>query len=282
MLVSSNNERLYAALETAYGQVPAITAQNRIPLMNLGAKQIPVATGGRIRQEAEHFPGFRTQFAETRSFQLSTLMTEWTNQTARLRRRGRCFKRRWGRAPSLYGRNGGAASRARRRFNSRRPHGLTSGAGDHFGDRNPVCGGGGEYDYGVHQRSVHDYARGRSGNGRDDDVLAGGGLGEREPLRLLGSKRGGTADCERRGDGQDADKSERRFPGVRLFGAIAGFAGQRELHQRGKGGLTAYPAEPAQTGFDYTIVPGNLGQVWMGATPNEFFYDYRGGIDAGE
>ena len=35
----------------------------------------------------------------------------------------------------------------------------------------------------------------------------------------------------------------------------------------GRGGLTEFPAEPAAADFDYTIVPGHLGQVWMGATP---------------
>jgi hypothetical protein len=39
----------------------------------------------------------------------------------------------------------------------------------------------------------------------------------------------------------------------------------------GDGGLTAYPAEPSTAGFDYTIVPGHLGQVWMGSTPERFF-----------
>ena len=39
----------------------------------------------------------------------------------------------------------------------------------------------------------------------------------------------------------------------------------------GQGGLTAFPAEPTQTGFDYTIVPGHLGEVWMGASPTQFF-----------
>ncbi len=40
--------------------------------------------------------------------------------------------------------------------------------------------------------------------------------------------------------------------------------------ESGEGGLTGYPAEPSQTGFDYTIVPGHLGEVWMGATPASF------------
>ncbi len=39
----------------------------------------------------------------------------------------------------------------------------------------------------------------------------------------------------------------------------------------GDGGLTQYPAEPSTAGFDYTIVPGHLGQVWMGSTPDRFF-----------
>jgi hypothetical protein len=40
--------------------------------------------------------------------------------------------------------------------------------------------------------------------------------------------------------------------------------------ESGQGGLTSFPAEPADTGFDYTIVPGHLGQVWMGAIPTQF------------
>jgi hypothetical protein len=38
----------------------------------------------------------------------------------------------------------------------------------------------------------------------------------------------------------------------------------------GDAGLTQFPIEPASTGFDYTIVPGHLGQVWMGSTPVRF------------
>jgi hypothetical protein len=36
----------------------------------------------------------------------------------------------------------------------------------------------------------------------------------------------------------------------------------------GQAALTTYPVEPAAIGFDYTIVPGHLGQVWMGSAPN--------------
>jgi hypothetical protein len=38
----------------------------------------------------------------------------------------------------------------------------------------------------------------------------------------------------------------------------------------GQGGLTAYPAEPEIANFDYTIVPGHLGEVWMGVPEAQF------------
>ena len=40
-------------------------------------------------------------------------------------------------------------------------------------------------------------------------------------------------------------------------------AGQAQLEQ--------FPDEPDSTAFDYTIIPGHLGQVWMGSVPEQFF-----------
>ncbi len=37
----------------------------------------------------------------------------------------------------------------------------------------------------------------------------------------------------------------------------------------GQGGLQQFPDEPSGTGFDYTIIPGHLGQVWIGSVPNQ-------------
>jgi hypothetical protein len=39
----------------------------------------------------------------------------------------------------------------------------------------------------------------------------------------------------------------------------------------GQGNLTSYPAEPGIGAFDYSIVPGNLGEAWLGTTPAQFF-----------
>jgi hypothetical protein len=39
----------------------------------------------------------------------------------------------------------------------------------------------------------------------------------------------------------------------------------------GVAGLTEFPAEPAAGEWDYSLVPGNLGQIWMGTGPSQFF-----------
>jgi hypothetical protein len=39
----------------------------------------------------------------------------------------------------------------------------------------------------------------------------------------------------------------------------------------GQGGLSSYPPEPIEDVFDYTIIPGHLGQAWLGSAPDRFF-----------
>lgn len=38
----------------------------------------------------------------------------------------------------------------------------------------------------------------------------------------------------------------------------------------GSAGLTIFPVEPELSEFDYSIVPGHLGEVWLGSTANQF------------
>ena len=39
----------------------------------------------------------------------------------------------------------------------------------------------------------------------------------------------------------------------------------------GSAGLTSYPVEPPLETFDYSIVPGHLGEVWLGGNASQFF-----------
>jgi hypothetical protein len=39
----------------------------------------------------------------------------------------------------------------------------------------------------------------------------------------------------------------------------------------GQFGLTAFPSEPSVAPINYSIIPGNLGQVWLGSSPARFY-----------
>ncbi len=41
--------------------------------------------------------------------------------------------------------------------------------------------------------------------------------------------------------------------------------------ESGQFGLSTFPAEPTVAPINYSIIPGNLGQVWLGSSPTRFF-----------
>jgi hypothetical protein len=41
--------------------------------------------------------------------------------------------------------------------------------------------------------------------------------------------------------------------------------------ESGQFGLSAFPAEPTVAPINYSIIPGNLGQVWLGTSPTRFY-----------
>jgi hypothetical protein len=267
--VSSNNERVYVKLESAYGQVPAITAANRIPLLKLGAKQVPVVTGRKDKTGSRTFVGLPNTIRRTTSFTLSTLMTEWVDQTA-APTEGPLFQAALGAAPVLYTGGTVASVTGQTEIEFTAAHGLapgqalTSGTDMRFVAAvansttvfinapftiTPTTGAaiGATITYNLAEDlpslSIFDYW---DPSGAVQRILNGAAM-DKLTIKV-------------NGDFQEFDFSG---PSQDLLDS-ASFAS-------GQGGLTEYPAEPSQTGFDYTIIPGHLGQVWMGATPSEFF-----------
>jgi|SRR5579863_252104 len=267
--VSSNNERVYVDLESAYGQAPVITAANRIPLIKLGAKQIPVATGRRDKTGSRTFVGLPNTIRKTTSFQLNTFMTEWTDQTT-APTQGPLFQAALGAAPILFTGGTVASVTGGTQLQFTGPHGLTPGQAVTSGidirfvaavensttvfinapfTATPVGGApiGATITYKLAEdlpsASIFDYW--------DPSTAV---------QRILNGSAMDQMQIKVNGDFQEFDFSG---PSQDLIDSASFTTGQ--------GGLTAFPAEPAQTGFDYTIVPGHLGQVWMGTTPTEFF-----------
>src|SRR5579862_1533172 len=128
--ISSNNELVYVALETNYGIVPTITAQNRIPLVKLMARQVPEQTQRRDKTGSRTFVGLPNTIRKITNFQLNTFMTEWTDHSVPPTH-GPLFQGAMGGTPVFY--NGGTvASASGTQIAFTGPHGLTAGQGVTF------------------------------------------------------------------------------------------------------------------------------------------------------
>jgi hypothetical protein len=74
--------------------------------------------------------------------------------------------------------------------------------------------------------------------------------------------------------GAGVDKMQLRVNGdyheFRFSGAAMDVIDSRSFND-GQGALTAFPEEPAPQPFDYSIIPGHLGQAWLGSIADRFF-----------
>jgi hypothetical protein len=258
---------VYAALEASYGQVAAITAQNRIPLIKLGAKQVPVQTGRRDKTGSRTFAGLPNTIRRTVSFELNTFMTEWTNQPVPTH--DALFQAAMGAPGIAFGGGTIQSVTNQTQIAFAAAHGLAPGQAITVGGEirfvaavqnsttvfinapfsNATVGSavGGTFTYQLSEDlesvTLHDFW--------DPSTAV---------QRLINGAAMDKMQVKVNGDFHEFDFSG---PGRDLVDS-ASFA-------NGDAGLTQFPAEPAAAGFDYTIVPGHLGQVWMGSSPVQFF-----------
>ena len=265
--ISSNNNRIYVGLESSYGTVPVVTTQNRIPLVKLAAKQVLEQTSRRDKTGSRTFVGLPNRIRKKTTFQLNTFMTEWTDQT-QPPSHGPLFQAAMGATPVLYSGGTVASITNQTSIQFTAAHGLSVGQGVSFG---------GEI------RFVAAIANSTTVvvNAPFSTLAAGGVLGTTityslssdvgsvslfdywDPStvvqRILNGAAMNNMSIKVNGDFQEFTFAG---PSQDLLDTTSFTSGQ--------GSLTSFPAEPTDTGFDYTIVPGHLGQVWMGAIPTEF------------
>ena len=86
--ISSNANRFYAALESAYGKVGPITAANRIPAVKLGIRQQVDAGTRRDKTGSRTFAGLPAGVKRKTDFELQTYLTNW-DRTSMTRVTGR-------------------------------------------------------------------------------------------------------------------------------------------------------------------------------------------------
>ena len=260
--ISSNANRFYTALESAYGQVASITAANRIPAVKLTIRQQLEVTDRKDKTGSRTFTGLPAGGRRQTSFELRTFLTNW-QQGASSPSYGPLFQAALGAAPAHFAGGTAASTTGNGRLAFAAAHGLSAGQ---------AVSSGGEIRF---VAAIVDADTVQLNVPFTVPPAAGAPVGAAltySPATELPSvgifDYWSPATAVQRLLCGGADFHEFRFSGQAQdvvdsssFSSSAGGAAQ----------LQSFPAEPALSGFDYTIVPGNLGQAWLGTSATQFF-----------
>ncbi|MBM3725498.1 MAG: hypothetical protein FJW40_08750 [Acidobacteria bacterium] len=266
--ISTNANRFYLADEPAFGTVPAITAQNRVPALRLEARQELARSVRRDKTGSRTFAGLPANMRRSTQYALSSYMTSWGN-TAQPPLHGPLFKSALGSDALMFTGGTVAAGTTATQIVFSVNHGLGVGQGIRFGGEirfvtaivspvavivnapftiTPSLGSpiGATASYAprteLPSMSIFDYWSPATAVQR---IVRGAGV-DRLRIRVNG----------------DFHEFEASGPAADLLDTAS--------FQAGAGALTAFPPEPAISGFDYNIIPGHLGQVWIGTGPDRF------------
>mgnify|MGYP000489446775 CR=1 FL=1 len=267
--IASNDNRFYAAAEEAYGIAPPIGPQNRIPAVKLAVKQRVEQPQRKDKTGTRTYGGTPAGLRRETTFDLRSYMTGWADQGSEPGH-GPLFEAALGGAAVFYGGGVAGSGCQGRTLVFGGSHGLSEGQAVSFGGEirfvtafageqavflnapftiTPSEGSplGRTVTYypaeKLRSASVFDYW---SPSGAVQRILCGAGV-DKMQVRVNG------------------DYHEFRFSGAAMdLIDSASF-------ETGQGGLAHFPEEPAETGFDYSIIPGHLGQVWMGPIAERFF-----------
>lgn len=252
--ISSNNERIYCALETSYGVIPAITGSNRIPALKLKAKQVPEQTGRKDKTGSRTFVGLPNTIRETTTFEVDTLLTQWDNMSA-APAYGPLFQCAMGGTPVIWAGGTVASVTGGTQIAFTAAHGLSSGQAVSFS---------GEIRF---VTAIADTVTVFINAAFNTTPVGGSVMGPTINYCLANSLPSASifdywdpsTAVQRIVEGAAMDKMTIKVNGDFQEFDFSGPA--RDLvdsasFESGEGGLSTYPAEPTSPNFDYTIVPG--------------------------
>jgi hypothetical protein len=267
--ISSNANRFYTGLEASYGQVPAIAAQNRFPAVKLTAKNQMEKATRKDKTGSRTFAGMPPGMRRQTSFDLTTYMTGWPGQSSGPPY-GPLFQASLGAAPAAFAGGVSAAGSGGTTLVFAAPHGLAT-------SQAVSCGGELRFVTAiVNQTTVQVNAPFSSAPVPGSQIsptvsyfpateLPSVSIFDYwDPATAVQRLLCGAA-VNRMSVKVNGDFHQFEFSGMAqdLIDSSS-FAG-------GVGQLSNFPPEPAIGAFDYSIVPGNMGQAWLGSTPSSFY-----------
>jgi len=266
--ISSNANRFYAALESGFGSVATVAAGNRIPALKLTVQQKLEVTNRKDKTGSRTFAGLPTGGRRTTSFELQTYMTSW-QAAAGGPAYGPLFQAALGAVPLLF--NGGVvASYSGTTLTFAAPHGLNA-------SQAVSCGG--EIRFVTAIVNANTVQVNAPFTAAPASGTAIGAAVTYQPAADLPSASlfdywDPASAVQRILSGAAVDQMEIRINGDFHqfdFSGVAQDVLDSASFTAGQGNLASYPAEPAVGAFDYSIVPGNLGEAWLGTEPAQFF-----------
>jgi len=266
--ISSNANRFYVALEQNYGQAAAILAANRFPAVKLQVEQ-SLLYGKRLDKTGSRtFLGAPKTARRRTVFQVHTYLTSWSG--AGQPSYGPLFQSATGGSPVL---NAGlvvANVQSPTQLQTTAPHGLAFGTAVAFSNEIRFV------------TAVPDSTTIILNAPFSNQLTPNASLAQTvtyalattlpsvtlydywDPLSAVSRViTGAVVDTLNLAVNGDYHEFVFTGPACDLLDSSSFVAGSA--------GLASFPSEPALGDFTYSIVPGQLGQVWLGSTPNQFF-----------
>jgi hypothetical protein len=266
--ISSHANRFYVAAEAAYGQAAAITPGNRFPAVKLQAQQVLEGTKRLDKTGTRTFLGAPKTARRHTAFEVRSYLTSWSGSGEP--GYGPLFRAGMGNNPQFSGALSIAAVQNATQIQTSAPHGLSFGSGISFLNEIRFV------------TSVIDTTTVTINAGFSTTPVTGQALSPTvtyslasalpsltlydywDPIttvsRMLTGAAVDTVDITVNGDYHEF-----------AFGGPAADLLDSSSFTPGTAGVNVFPSEPALGAFNYSIVPGHLGQVWLGNVDNQFF-----------
>jgi hypothetical protein len=267
--ILSNDNRFYVALEQSYGSAASFTASNRIPAVKLTTKQQLEKVQRADKTGSRTFAGNPSGLRKQTSFGLKTYMANWSDPTL-LPPHGPLFQACLGGSPAQSAGGTIASGSGASTLAFTAPHGLSPGA---------AVTSGGEMRFVtvvVNANTLQinaPFSVAPSANSQTGPTTLYQTAESLPSLtlydywspttavqRVLGGMAVDTLSIKVNGDFHEFD-----------FSGHAQDLVDTSSFQSGQFGMSAFPIEPSVAPINYSIIPGNLGQVWMGSSPTQFY-----------
>jgi hypothetical protein len=266
--ISSNANRFYAAIETIYGQAAPVNAGNRFPAARLQGEQLLESSKRVDKTGARSFTGIPPNSRRYTAFEVRTYLTSWTGPGEPFY--GPLLQSALGSPSQLSSGLIVAAVQTPTQIQTTAPHGLSMGlAVSYLSEVRFVT-------------AVPDLSTIVINAPWSNGVEVNASLGPTTTYQLSSALPSITlydfwdpvTAVSRMITGAAVDTFQVFVEGDYhefIFSGPAADLLDSSSFARGSAGLSSFPTEPALGNFDYSIMSGHLGQVWLGSTAAQFF-----------